>query len=95
VIAIGANFNGEMSPKSESSVDHELADNRLRKISSPQVEPKPLTSAAVLASTPVELLRYRGAAKDGGNLEYVFEAGEQNSPTLSPRRRRLRSLPNS
>jgi hypothetical protein len=23
---------------------------------------------------------YRGAAKDGGTLEYVFEAGEQNSP---------------
>jgi hypothetical protein len=28
----------------------------------------------------VELFRYRGAAKDGGTLEYVFEAGEQNSP---------------
>ena len=27
----------------------------------------------------VELFRYRGAAKDGGTLEYVFEAGEQNS----------------
>ena len=26
------------------------------------------------------LFRYRGAAKDGGTLEYVFEAGEQNSP---------------
>jgi hypothetical protein len=24
--------------------------------------------------------RYRGAATDGGTLEYVFEAGEQNSP---------------
>jgi hypothetical protein len=24
--------------------------------------------------------QYRGAAKDGGTLEYVFEAGEQNSP---------------
>jgi hypothetical protein len=24
----------------------------------------------------VELFRYRGAAKDGGTLEYVFEAGE-------------------
>jgi hypothetical protein len=23
---------------------------------------------------------YRGAANDGGTLEYVFEAGEQNSP---------------
>jgi hypothetical protein len=28
----------------------------------------------------VELFRYRGAAKDGGTLEYIFEAGEQNSP---------------
>ena len=27
----------------------------------------------------VELFRYRGAAKDGGTLEDVFEAGEQNS----------------
>jgi hypothetical protein len=28
----------------------------------------------------VELFRYRGAAKDGGTLEYVFEASEQYSP---------------
>ena len=28
----------------------------------------------------VELFRRRGAAKDGGTLEDVFEAGEQNSP---------------
>ena len=28
----------------------------------------------------VGLVRYRGAAKDGGTMEYVFEAGEQNSP---------------
>ena len=28
----------------------------------------------------VELFRYRGAAKDGGTIEHVFEAGEQNSP---------------
>jgi hypothetical protein len=28
----------------------------------------------------VELFRYRGAAKDGGTVEYIFEAGEQNSP---------------
>jgi hypothetical protein len=37
----------------------------------------------LLLATPafaVELFRYRGAAKDGGTLEYVFEAGEQNSP---------------
>jgi hypothetical protein len=37
----------------------------------------------LLLATPafaVELFRYRGAGKDGGTLEYVFEAGEQNSP---------------
>ena len=37
----------------------------------------------LLLATPalaVELFRYRGAAKDGGTLEYVFEASEQNSP---------------
>jgi hypothetical protein len=42
-----------------------------------------LIAAFVLVATPafaVELFRYRGAAKDGGTLEYVFEAGEQNSP---------------
>jgi hypothetical protein len=38
----------------------------------------------LLLATPamsVELFRYRGAAKDGGTLQYVFEAGEQNSPS--------------
>src|ERR1700732_4101109 len=37
----------------------------------------------LLLATPamsVELFRYRGAGKDGGTLEYVFEAGQQNSP---------------
>jgi hypothetical protein len=37
----------------------------------------------LLLSVPamsVELFRYRGAAKDGGTFEYVFEAGEQSSP---------------
>ena len=33
----------------------------------------------------VELFRYRGAAKDGGTLEYVFEGGEQNSPDAIPK----------
>jgi hypothetical protein len=32
-------------------------------------------------SMSVELFRYRGAAKDGGTLEYVFEGDEQNSPS--------------
>lgn len=42
-----------------------------------------ILAAFVLVATPafsIELFRYRGAAKDGGTLEYVFEAGEQNSP---------------
>jgi hypothetical protein len=42
-----------------------------------------ILAAFVMATTPafaVELFRYRGAAKDGGTLEYIFEAGEQNSP---------------
>jgi hypothetical protein len=34
----------------------------------------------ILPAMSVELFRHRGAAKDGGTLEYVFEAGEQNSP---------------
>jgi hypothetical protein len=37
----------------------------------------------VMLATPalsVELFRCGGAALDGGTLEYVFEAGEQNSP---------------
>jgi len=39
-----------------------------------------ITLSLVVPATSVELFRYRGAAKDGGTLEYVFEAGEQNSP---------------
>ncbi len=34
----------------------------------------------ILPAMSVDLFQYRGAAKDGGPLEYVFEAGEQNSP---------------
>ena len=37
----------------------------------------------VFLATPTmsaELFRYRGAARDGGTLEYVFEADKQNSP---------------
>jgi hypothetical protein len=33
-----------------------------------------------LPALSVELFRYRGAAKDGGTLEYVFEAVEQILP---------------
>jgi hypothetical protein len=39
-----------------------------------------VTLLLLLPALSVELFRYRGAAKDGGTLEYVFEAGEQNSP---------------
>jgi hypothetical protein len=36
-----------------------------------------ITLLLVVPAMSVELFRYRGAAKDGGTLEYVFEAGEQ------------------
>jgi hypothetical protein len=39
-----------------------------------------ITLALMLPAKSVELFRYQGAANDGGTLEYVFEAGEQNSP---------------
>ncbi len=39
-----------------------------------------ITLLLTIPAMSVELFRYRGAAKDGGTLEYVFEAGEQNSP---------------
>ena len=39
-----------------------------------------VTILLLLPALSVELFRYRGAAKDGGTLEYVFQAGEQNSP---------------
>jgi hypothetical protein len=42
-----------------------------------------ILTGLLLLATPafsIELFRYQGAAKDGGTLEYVFEAGEQNSP---------------
>jgi hypothetical protein len=42
-----------------------------------------LIAVIVMSATPafaVELFRYRCAAKEGGTLEYVFEAGGQNSP---------------
>jgi hypothetical protein len=39
-----------------------------------------ITFFLAIPAMSVELFRYRGAAKDGGTLEYVFEAGDQNSP---------------
>jgi len=39
-----------------------------------------ITLFLAVPAMPVELFRHRGAAKDGGTLEYFFEAGEQHSP---------------
>jgi hypothetical protein len=39
-----------------------------------------ITYLLAVPAISVEWFRYQGAAKDGGTLEYVFEAGEQNSP---------------
>ena len=39
-----------------------------------------ITLLLAVPAMSVELFRYRGAAKDGGTLEYVFDGGEQNSP---------------
>jgi hypothetical protein len=39
-----------------------------------------ITLLLAVPAMSVELFRYRGAAKDGGTLEYGFEAGEQNCP---------------
>jgi hypothetical protein len=39
-----------------------------------------ITLLLSIPTLSVELFRCRGAARDGGTLEYVFEGGEQNSP---------------
>ena len=39
-----------------------------------------ITLLLTIPAMSVELFRCRGAAKEGGTLEYVFEAGGQNSP---------------
>jgi hypothetical protein len=39
-----------------------------------------ITLLLTIPAMSIELFRCRGAAKDGATLEYVFEAGEQNSP---------------
>ena len=36
----------------------------------------PLAGSSSHVPMSVELFQYRGAAKDGGPLEYVFEGGE-------------------
>ena len=52
-----------------------------------------VTILLLLPALSVELFRYRGAAKDGGTLEYGFEAGEQNSPDAVTKRKPQRLLP--
>ena len=52
-----------------------------------------ITFLLTIPAMSVELFRYRGAAKDGGTLEYVFEAGEQDSPNAVTKKKRLRSPP--
>jgi hypothetical protein len=44
-----------------------------------------ITLLLAVPAMSIELFRYRGAAKDGGTLEYVFEASEQNSPNAITR----------
>ena len=51
--------------------------------SSPAIRYLAAILITLILATPamsVELFRYRSAAKDGGTLEYVFEAGEQTFP---------------
>jgi hypothetical protein len=59
------------------SAERNLLNIGLQKYRHDRSKPR---SRVVAATMSVELFRYRGAAKDGGTLEYVFEAGEQNSP---------------
>ena len=42
-----------------------------------------ITLLLTIPAISVELFRYRRAANDGGTLEYVFEAREQNSPNAA------------
>jgi hypothetical protein len=49
----------------------------------------------VVPAMSVELFRYRGAAKDGGTLEYVFDAGDQISQRHNKREIRRSSHLNS
>lgn len=51
-----------------------------------------LTLSLTLPALSIELFRYLRAAKDGGTLEYVFDAGEQNSPNTVTKRKRLKSV---
>jgi hypothetical protein len=37
-----------------------------------------ITLMLTVPALSTELFRYRGAAKDGGTLEYVFDAGEKD-----------------
>jgi hypothetical protein len=39
-----------------------------------------LPNSLAIPAISLELFRYRGAAKDGGTLEYVFDSDEQDVP---------------
>ena len=39
-----------------------------------------ITLSLAVPAMSVELFRYRGAAMDGGTLEYIFETDEQDVP---------------
>ena len=39
-----------------------------------------ITLLLAIPAMPVELFRYRGAANDGGTLEYILESDEQDVP---------------
>src|ERR1700761_2243152 len=43
-----------------------------------------LLSASAMSA---ELFRYRGAARDGGTLEYIFESEEQDAPQTATKER--------
>ena len=52
-----------------------------------------ITLLLVAPAMSAELFRYRGAAMDGGTLEYIFETDEQDVPKIvSKERKRLKSL---
>jgi hypothetical protein len=44
-----------------------------------------ITLLLAVPAMSVELFRYRGAANDGGTLEYIFESDEQDCPRFLKR----------
>jgi hypothetical protein len=52
-------------------------------VSNPDDDPVLLAISGISA----ELFRYRGAARDGGTLEYIFESEEQDVPKTATKER--------